>query len=138
MKIGPELLRPGFSTQEKDGFFAEFHDDGQLAHFGYYRHGQLASHGLYLEKGQLRGRCEKVTRDSFPEDDGETFEEEFKEWVETWVDEIYRSSDPMLRCSFCEKTQAEVLKIIAGPTSYICNECIGLCNDILSSEIPAQ
>jgi ATP-dependent Clp protease ATP-binding subunit ClpX len=39
-----------------------------------------------------------------------------------------------LRCSFCGKTQDEVKKLVAGPTVYICNECIALCNDILKDE----
>ena len=37
-----------------------------------------------------------------------------------------------LRCSFCAKSQREVRKLIAGPTVYICDECIGLCNEILA------
>ena len=42
--------------------------------------------------------------------------------------------DTPLRCSFCGKTQDEVKKIIAGPTVYICDECIELCNDIMQEE----
>ena len=39
-----------------------------------------------------------------------------------------------VRCSFCAKPSSEVAKVIAGPGVYICNECIGLCNDILQAE----
>jgi ATP-dependent Clp protease ATP-binding subunit ClpX len=39
--------------------------------------------------------------------------------------------DQTLRCSFCGKSQDEVKKLIAGPTVYICDECIDLCNDII-------
>ncbi len=39
-----------------------------------------------------------------------------------------------LRCSFCQKSQKEVRKLIAGPTVYICDECIELCNDIIAEE----
>ncbi|MCE2390167.1 MAG: ATP-dependent Clp protease ATP-binding subunit ClpX [Proteobacteria bacterium] len=39
-----------------------------------------------------------------------------------------------LACSFCGKGQKEVKKLIAGPTVYICNECIELCNDIIAEE----
>jgi ClpX C4-type zinc finger protein len=39
-----------------------------------------------------------------------------------------------VRCSFCAKPSSEVEKVIAGPGVYICNECIGLCNDILRAE----
>lgn len=42
--------------------------------------------------------------------------------------------DNHLRCSFCGKNQDEVKKIIAGPTVYICDECIELCNDIMEEE----
>ena len=38
------------------------------------------------------------------------------------------------RCSFCGKSRNEVKKIIAGPTVFICNECVDLCNDIISEE----
>ncbi len=39
-----------------------------------------------------------------------------------------------LFCSFCGKSQEEVRKLIAGPSVYICDECIGLCNDIISDD----
>ena len=39
-----------------------------------------------------------------------------------------------LSCSFCGKEQSKVKKLIAGPNVYICNECVDLCNDILSEE----
>ena len=45
------------------------------------------------------------------------------------------SSEKLLYCTFCGKSEHEVRKLIAGPSSiYICNECIGLCNDILKEE----
>jgi ATP-dependent Clp protease ATP-binding subunit ClpX len=45
-----------------------------------------------------------------------------------------RSQDDVLRCSFCGKTQDEVKKLIAGPTVYICDECVELCGEIISEE----
>lgn len=39
-----------------------------------------------------------------------------------------------LQCSFCGKPQNDVKKLVAGPTVYICDECIGLCNDIISED----
>jgi len=42
--------------------------------------------------------------------------------------------DETLRCSFCGKTQNEVKKLIAGPTVYICNECIDICNEIITDD----
>ena len=43
-----------------------------------------------------------------------------------------------LSCSFCGKSQKEVKKLIAGPTVYICDECIGLCNDIINEEVEKE
>lgn len=43
-------------------------------------------------------------------------------------------STSLLTCSFCGKPQKEVKKLIAGPTVYICDECIELCNDIIAEE----
>jgi ATP-dependent Clp protease ATP-binding subunit ClpX len=40
----------------------------------------------------------------------------------------------ILRCSFCGKSQDEVKKLIAGPTIYICDECVDLCNEIIAEE----
>jgi ATP-dependent Clp protease ATP-binding subunit ClpX len=43
----------------------------------------------------------------------------------------------LLRCSFCGKTQKEVKKLIAGPSVYICDECVDLCADIIQEESPS-
>ncbi len=45
---------------------------------------------------------------------------------------VGRDGNQTLCCSFCGKSQKEVKKLIAGPTVYICDECIGLCNDIIA------
>lgn len=52
---------------------------------------------------------------------------------------VSRFDDPThLNCSFCGKSQREVRKLIAGPTVYICDECIELCNDIIAEEQSRQ
>lgn len=43
--------------------------------------------------------------------------------------------DKLLYCSFCGKSQHEVKKLIAGPSVFICNECVDLCNDIIKEEV---
>jgi ATP-dependent Clp protease ATP-binding subunit ClpX len=48
-----------------------------------------------------------------------------------------RSNDT-LRCSFCGKSQNEVKKLIAGPTVYICNECIDICNEIITDDVQQE
>jgi ATP-dependent Clp protease ATP-binding subunit ClpX len=49
-----------------------------------------------------------------------------------------RESAGFLKCSFCGKSQREVKKLIAGPTVYICDECIRLCNDIIAEDKNGQ
>jgi ATP-dependent Clp protease ATP-binding subunit ClpX len=46
------------------------------------------------------------------------------------------SAEKTLYCSFCGKSQHEVKKLIAGPSVFICDECIDLCNDIIRDELP--
>jgi ATP-dependent Clp protease ATP-binding subunit ClpX len=50
-------------------------------------------------------------------------------------DTTTNSSDKVLYCSFCGKSQHEVKKLIAGPSVFICDECIDLCTDIIQEEI---
>jgi len=49
-------------------------------------------------------------------------------------DEI-ETKDKQLFCSFCGKNQSEVKKLIAGPSVYICDECVSLCNDIIKEDL---
>jgi ATP-dependent Clp protease ATP-binding subunit ClpX len=54
---------------------------------------------------------------------------------------VSKSSDKnrnTLVCSFCSRTQEEVRKLIAGPSVYICDECIDLCNDIIRDEVDTE
>ncbi|GIS75993.1 MAG: ATP-dependent Clp protease ATP-binding subunit ClpX [Gammaproteobacteria bacterium] len=51
------------------------------------------------------------------------------------ADKKNNNEEKLLFCSFCGKNQNEVRKLIAGPSVYICNECIDLCNDIIQEEI---
>lgn len=49
-----------------------------------------------------------------------------------------KSNDSILRCSFCGKGQDEVKKLIAGPMVYICDECVGLCNEIIDEDMQVK
>ncbi len=46
-----------------------------------------------------------------------------------------KDSEKLLYCSFCGKSQHEVKKLIAGPSVYVCDECVELCNDIILEEL---
>lgn len=49
-----------------------------------------------------------------------------------------RDDDKLLYCSFCGKSQHEVRKLIAGPSVYVCDECVELCNDIIKDELQEE
>ncbi len=49
-----------------------------------------------------------------------------------------RDDDKLLYCSFCGKSQSEVRKLIAGPTAYVCDECVQLCYDIIKEELAEE
>ncbi len=44
-------------------------------------------------------------------------------------------NEKLVYCSFCDKSQTEIRKMIAGPSVYICDECVELCEDILREEL---
>jgi len=46
--------------------------------------------------------------------------------------------EPLIYCSFCDKSQLEVQTVIAGPNVYICNDCVAICNDILRHISPPR
>ena len=54
-----------------------------------------------------------------------------EKWEEVY-DDVFKEQ---LRCSFCNKSQDEVRKLIAGPGVYICDECVELCCEILAEEL---
>ncbi|MEX1199725.1 MAG: ATP-dependent Clp protease ATP-binding subunit ClpX [Methylophaga sp.] len=49
-----------------------------------------------------------------------------------------KNDDKLLYCSFCGKSQHEVKKLIAGPSVFVCDECVELCNDIIREEMQEQ
>jgi len=63
-----------------------------------------------------------------------------KAYGDRWDSYIPKTSDEakQLACSFCGRHQQEVRKLIAGPSVHICNECVGLCNDIATEEVAAN
>jgi len=48
---------------------------------------------------------------------------------------VQKQENKLLYCSFCGKSQHEVRKLIAGPSVFICDECVDLCNDIITEEM---
>ena len=49
-----------------------------------------------------------------------------------------KEAEDILHCSFCNKSQNDVKKLIAGPTVFICDECVDVCNEIISDDMTAE
>ena len=49
-----------------------------------------------------------------------------------------KETEEILRCSFCNKSQNDVKKLIAGPTVFICDECVEVCNEIISDDFTSE
>jgi hypothetical protein len=131
MRIDNKILPEGTSTGRKEGLYAEFHPDGSLAHFGNYKDGWQKGWSLYLDGTSFSGRVQREQTIVYPEADVVASEAGFAEWAERWIGEISADARSDRQCSFCGKGDGEVRRLIAGPTSYICDECVGICSAIL-------
>jgi hypothetical protein len=136
------------TNKDEEGFYAEFYEDGQLAHYGFYTEGELDDRwALFLEpEGNGAFAQRSFTAEFAVEEEADSSnghhaeltpeeEQEYVGFVEHWLKRIHEDKDaPPPRCSFCDKTAQEVRKLIAGPTSFICDECVNFCQEILSEE----
>lgn len=113
-----------------DGVCAEHYPDGSLKHLGCYRDGRPVGWFLDLAWDRPQGTLSK--QESYNEENSSV---PFSQWVEDWAQVIFEESDFVRRCSFCGKSDREVRKLIAGPTSMICDECVQLCQEILATEV---
>lgn len=62
-------------------------------------------------------------------------EKDLKQLMSGETSKTWTSGEETVYCSFCNKSQYEVTKVIAGPSVYICNECVDLCNEIIRKEV---
>lgn len=125
MRIDASFLPEGVNTDgTEDGLFASFYPDGRLAYFGRHLDGMPVGWTLELDE-HGGGVCRRVTEERYHPDEEWTL----ADWARSWIGRI-SSRD----CEFCGKNQYEVRKLIAGPTCYICDECVQLCHEILSGE----
>ena len=58
----------------------------------------------------------------------------FRKRAMRWAARICAPVESRLKCSFCGKRSEDVRNLIAGPKVYICNECVVVCQDILTAE----
>jgi hypothetical protein len=140
-RIDRDFLDVELTEAPLDGPYAEFGPGGEVLSFGWYRGGEPLGQSLHLVPGRRAGYLEQRQRFAFapaPEQDERTADQAYEAWVRGALAQIVESGRSAvhagLSCSFCGKGQREVRKLIAGPQVYICDECIGLCVDILATE----
>jgi len=120
-----DQLGEGFQTASEDGLYARLGPGGEVVAFGY------KGRGKHLHVDVQARTATETTVQEYDED------VEFEDWLDNWREGVRAASQPFtaqLKCSFCGKSNTEVKKLIAGPTSYICDECIELCSEILAEE----
>lgn len=156
MKIDASLLRSGYSTDKKEGFYAEFYPNGKLSHFGYYTNGKPKGWVLTIARDALNAKVELIQGEesivtTYPQGvnltDGikkleEFTEEHFIKWLKSHLKSIY-DAELGLVCSFCRRHQNDVRLLIAGPIIqignesvrlHICDDCVTICNEIIKQD----
>ncbi|GMU51461.1 MAG: hypothetical protein AMXMBFR33_06070 [Candidatus Xenobia bacterium] len=132
MRIDRSYLRGETVSDRQQGICAEFYPDGALKHLANYREGEQCGWALDLDAQGTRATVTKVEAYQPSKEEGEG---SYATWVEDWIGIIFEEAEFVLRCTFCGKTRNQVRKLIAGPTCFICDECVGLCQEILASEV---
>ncbi len=142
-----QYLPPGWhSDPSRNGFRAEFLDD-DLVRFGFYNeNGEAVGHLLTLDPRWLTGRVDSVHEHYVPGPRGKDGskaqgvmeaqlvaeaqdleevqgEEEYSRWVGSWIGKIAIAQQAGL-CVHCGEPSSQVKKLVAGPKSAICSECL--------------
>jgi hypothetical protein len=137
----PRLLRTDLpfavagSDDTADGLHAETRADGSVASVILRQGGRVVAR---IRVSDDEASIESVEHfASFADAGGSDGGDGFETWIETALRDLSRRADGVRTCAFCEKTSAEVAKLIMGPRQGICNECIALCNDILAANPPS-
>jgi hypothetical protein len=117
---------------QKEGLFAAFDSEGRLAELKYSDPDQGGATIRLTVKYASGEAC--LTKESrYPDRPALAEGPPLSSFVQYGIDTVYRAQPSARRfCSFCQKHSTEVKTLIAGPTIYICDECVSLCNDILA------
>ena len=118
----------GDDFKSDDRLHAEFGPTGELLSFGF----ASETRTLLVDVARRRACDTKTTIEDFPEEEAD--EVSFASWMEGWRDGMSLAARPAeteWRCAFCGKSRQEVRKLIAGPSVFICDECVDLCHEIL-------
>jgi hypothetical protein len=134
-----ELPLPFHEVRGRDGAFAEFDPDGRLVRLSCWRDGRPVGHRLEIDRVGERVMLtseEVLTGADLDPDEVDGPGVAFRLAIDAAIGTVWDDVDEQrrVRCAFCGKQQHEVARLIAGPASYICDECIRLCAEILEEE----
>lgn len=143
-KLTKEDIPDTWQSEEKAGVYAEFASDGALTHYGYYGEADDSSEQFVLtvDYSKRTSIVEKFDERRFlafdpalDVEDGLSVDEAFSAFAKKWIETIKQEgSHSPPDCSFCGRNSNEVKKLIAGPRSYICSDCIDVCMDMIRDE----
>jgi hypothetical protein len=135
MTMTPDQLEAaGFREGADDGLFFTKSPTGEIARFGVRRSdgdGYRKDSIITIDWSARTAQREDRTVAGFPHPDADptiTLDQHLQGWLE----EIVSSDSFKQVCGFCGKQNTEVARLIAGPSAMICNECVGLCQEILA------
>ncbi|WP_370640391.1 ClpX C4-type zinc finger protein [Myxococcus sp. XM-1-1-1] len=143
-RLDRSCLPEGVSFDRKEGLYAVLGPEDRVVHLGIYEDGQRKP-GTWALDVAPDGSWARVERNTVHEWDrsapGLPYDEEKSlaawgvPWLRTIASEMQGPRPGInLQCSFCEKYFREVRHLIAGINVKICDECVGLCNDIIQKE----
>ena len=112
-----------------DGLHAETRADGSVARVVLQRGGRIVC-AVRVDVDPASGETIEHFHADADEDDDEG-DDALPAWLDGALRELSRRAAGLQVCAFCEKTNAEVAKLVMGPRQGICNECIVLCSEII-------
>jgi hypothetical protein len=136
--VGRDDIPFAFEEGLGEGVRAVFSPEGHLQRLMLMRGGRVQGHDLRVEP--TTGAAYYARIRSYPDsaDPSDGPENSLGQFLRGAIDEMAKTlPGAPLRCAFCEKTQAEVARLIAGPMCYICDECVRLCHAIIQDEPPS-
>ena len=142
-KLTKDDLPKTWQSEEKAGVYAEFDKDGFLTHYCYYgdSNDAVERFSMTIDYEKQRSVVEKYDERRFlafdpalDVDDELSIDEALNAFASKWIGIISQEgSHSPPDCSFCGRNSNEVQKLVAGPRSYICNDCIDLCADMVKN-----
>jgi hypothetical protein len=130
-----DLEAAGFVRDAEGGRFFTLDAAGRVARFGARRSdgdGFLKQIVIAIDWAAQTASREDLTRTGFPDPDADPTIR-LEQHLAGWRDELVQADTFRQVCAFCGKSNTEVARLIAGPSAMICNECVALCQEILTA-----